>query len=71
MEKENKQMDKSTIEQEVVYTELTEEDVQYIEDMEVFYEITREEALERFMTGNIDGVELSEEDIEFIKEKTK
>lgn len=43
--------------------EITQEDIDIIEEMAMFYEITREEALERYITENYDGITFDEEDI--------
>ncbi len=53
----------TTEQTKVEYLDLTDEDITYIEDMANFYDITREEALERFLTGNIEGNVLTEEEI--------
>lgn len=35
---------------------LTEADYEYIESMEIYFNITRDEAYQRFCNGNIDGL---------------
>lgn len=40
---------------------LSDEDADYIEEMSGFFGITLDEAYQRFVTGNIDGIELDEE----------
>ncbi len=57
-----------TLNTEVEYTDLTGADIQYIEDMANFYEISREDALERFLTGNIEGNVLTEDEISELEE---
>lgn len=47
----------------VEYCNLTAEDINYVEDMANFYDISREKALERFLSNNIECNVLTEEEI--------
>ncbi|MFZ2537674.1 MAG: hypothetical protein WAX04_02085 [Oscillospiraceae bacterium] len=54
----------TTEQTKVEYTHLTDADIQYIEDMANFYDITRKEALKKFSTGNIEGNVLTKGEID-------
>ncbi|WMJ24294.1 hypothetical protein RBG61_06415 [Paludicola sp. MB14-C6] len=47
----------------------TEDDIAYVDEMATFYNIPREEALERFLSGNIEGNELTEDEIAELEEQ--
>lgn len=48
------------------YLELTTEEEEYIEAMQEFFDIDYGTAVERYLAGNLNGEDLSEEDLEFI-----
>lgn len=48
------------------FLELTDEDSEQIEIMQNFYDIPYDVALERYLSGNYDGHELTPEDMEFL-----
>ncbi len=43
---------------------LTDSDIAYIEEMAAFYGITLDEAYQRFLSGNIDGLEIEDDELE-------